>query len=78
MNERKLNNLSLGQFIKEQRLARQITVTEIAKAISVSERTYSQYEDGSSSIYVAHLIALSSVLNIELQTLLDAYLNPEQ
>ncbi|WP_108479102.1 helix-turn-helix domain-containing protein [Providencia alcalifaciens] len=63
--------------MKEQRLARQITVTEIAKAISVSERTYSQYEVGSSSIYVAHLIALSSVLNVELHTLLDAYLNPE-
>lgn len=78
MNERKLNNLSLGQFIKEQRLARQITVTEIAKAISVSERAYSRYEDGSSSIYVGHLIALSSVLDIELRTLLDAYLKPEQ
>ncbi|UBX48411.1 helix-turn-helix domain-containing protein [Providencia alcalifaciens] len=78
MNEIKLNNLSLGQFIKKQRLARQMTVTEIAQAISVSERTYSRYEEGSSSIYVAHLIALSLVLNIELRTLLDAYLNPEQ
>lgn len=78
MNERKPNNLSLGKFIQKERLVRQMTTTEIAQAISVSERVYSHYEEGSVSIYIEHLVALSSILKIDLQLFFDAYLNPEK
>lgn len=76
MNEKKSNNEALGRFIRDTRLSLNMSITDLAKAASMSEKTYSQYEAGITSIYVDHLVIFASVLHLDLNKLFDVYLNP--
>ena len=76
MNEKKSNNEALGRFIKDTRLSLSLSISDLAKAASISEKTYSQYEAGITSIYVDHLIIFASVLRLDLNKLFNVYLNP--
>ncbi len=77
-DEKKLSNETLGKFIKTARLSLDITTTEMAEKASISEITYSKYEEGNLSIYIDHLVVFANILNIDLKTCFDVYISPEK
>lgn len=58
MNDKQSN------FLKERRIVNDLTQHEIAEMIGVSEKTYHNWENGKSRIYVEKVPALCKVLNI--------------
>ena len=50
---------------------------DVAKALNVSQNTYSQYENGVISLTAETLIALSDYFNVSIDYLLDRTDNPE-
>lgn len=74
---KKSGNVALGNFIKKKRLESQVTTQEMSAKLSITEITYLKYEDGSLSIFIDHLVVLSKILNVELNSLFNIYLNPE-
>lgn len=50
---------------------------DIAKALNVSQNTYSQYENGVISLTAEVLIKLSDYYNVSIDYLLDRTNNPE-
>ncbi|ENG4183462.1 helix-turn-helix transcriptional regulator [Providencia rettgeri] len=77
MKKNKVGNIVLGNFIKEKRLESQLTAKQVAELISVSERVYIKYEDGSLSIFIDHLVLLSKVFKVDLKVLFDIYIDAE-
>ncbi|WOC05914.1 helix-turn-helix transcriptional regulator [Providencia sp. PROV024] len=77
MKKNKVGNIVLGNFIKEKRLESQLTTKQVAELISVSERVYIKYEDGSLSIFIDHLVLLSKVFKVDLKVLFDIYIDAE-
>ncbi|MBQ0341996.1 helix-turn-helix transcriptional regulator, partial [Providencia rettgeri] len=59
------------------RIERQITTRKMAELISISEKSYIKYEDGTLSIFIDHLVMLSKILNIDVKTLFDIYVNAQ-
>ncbi|WP_254178926.1 hypothetical protein [Providencia rettgeri] len=49
----------------------------MAELISISEKSYIKYEDGTLSIFIDHLVMLSKILNIDVKTLFDIYVNAQ-
>ncbi|AVL76188.1 MULTISPECIES: helix-turn-helix transcriptional regulator [Providencia] len=77
MKKNKVGNIVLGNFIKEKRLESQLTTKQVAELISVSERVYIKYEDGSLSIFIDHLVLLSKIFKVDLKVLFDIYIDAE-
>ncbi|MEB3134101.1 hypothetical protein VKM53_17195 [Providencia stuartii] len=48
----------------------------MAAALKISERNYIQYEEGSVSIYVEHLMIVSSILDVDIKHLLEVFEKP--
>ncbi|HGV9232916.1 TPA: helix-turn-helix domain-containing protein, partial [Providencia rettgeri] len=61
----------------QKRIERQITTRKMAELISISEKSYIKYEDGTLSIFIDHLVMLSKILNIDVKTLFDIYVNAQ-
>ena len=57
--------------IRELRLDRQATQHEIAKLLSVSQNTYSQYENGVRQIPIDALITLAKYFNVSIDYILN-------
>ncbi|WP_272670630.1 helix-turn-helix domain-containing protein [Providencia sp. PROV147] len=77
MKKNKVGNIVLGNFIKGKRLESQLTTKQAAELISVSERVYIKYEDGSLSIFIDHLVLLSKIFKVDLKVLFDIYIDAE-
>lgn len=77
MYKNNVGNVVLGGFIKQKRIERQITTRKMAELISISEKSYIKYEDGTLSIFIDHLVMLSKILNIDVKTLFDIYVNAQ-
>lgn len=77
MNKSNIGNTILGDFIKQKRISRQITTKEMAKLILISEQSYIKYEEGTLSLYIEHLAMLSKILDVDLKTLFDIYINAQ-
>ncbi|EMB3081141.1 helix-turn-helix transcriptional regulator [Providencia rettgeri] len=77
MKKNKVGNIVLGNFIKEKRLESQLTTKQVAELISVSERVYIKYEDGSLSIFIDHLVLFSKIFKVDLKVLFDIYIDAE-
>lgn len=75
MNKNNVGNVVLGEFIKQKRIEHQITTKKMAELISISEKSYIKYEDGTLSIFIDHLVILSKILNLDVKTLFDTYVN---
>ena len=78
MNEKKLNNEMLGKFIKKTRISLNMTTKDVANAACISESRYVQYENGSISIFIDHLLIFTKIFNIDLKTFFDIYINPDK
>ncbi|BBU95674.1 MULTISPECIES: helix-turn-helix domain-containing protein [Providencia] len=77
MNKNNVGNAVLGKFIKQKRIEHQITTKKMAELISISEKSYIKYEDGSLSIFIEHLMVISNTLNVDVKTLFDTYVNAQ-
>ncbi|ENR5391104.1 helix-turn-helix transcriptional regulator [Providencia rettgeri] len=77
MNKNNVGNVVLGEFIKQKRVEHQITTNKMAELISISEKSYIKYEDGTLSIFIDHLVILSKILNVDVKTLFDTYVNAQ-
>ncbi|ELX8378745.1 helix-turn-helix domain-containing protein [Providencia vermicola] len=70
--------IALGKYIRELRISRRISTLTMATALEISESHYIQYETGTSSIYVEHLVIISSILDIDIKHLLNAFEGAEK
>ncbi|ENU1228808.1 MULTISPECIES: helix-turn-helix domain-containing protein [Providencia] len=77
MNKNNVGNAVLGELIKKKRIEQQITTKKMAELISISEKSYIKYEDGSLPIFIEHLMILSKILNIDIKTFFDTYVNAQ-
>lgn len=77
MNKNNVGNVVLGEFIKQNRIEHQITTKKMAELISISEKSYIKYEDGTLSIFIDHLVILSKILNLDVKALFDTYVNAQ-
>lgn len=65
------------KHLKEIRIDHDIRQKDIAKVLSVSQNTYSQYETGIIPLTADVLIKLSNYYNVSIDYLLDRTDNPE-
>lgn len=55
----------LGLRLKEGRIKRRLTVSEMAKRIAVSARSYQRIESGVGSVGIEHYVHAASLLDID-------------
>ncbi|MBQ0532563.1 helix-turn-helix transcriptional regulator [Providencia rettgeri] len=70
-----MSNKTLGEFIKELRLSKNISTSEIAKNLTISEAEYIKCENGEASIYVDDLKSIVDMLSIKESTLIEKYID---
>lgn len=68
-----MSNKTLGEFIKHLRLSQNISTSEIAKNLTISEVDYIKCENGETSIYVDDLMIIADMLSVEESTLIEKY-----
>ncbi|EMX6285641.1 helix-turn-helix transcriptional regulator [Providencia rettgeri] len=68
-----MSNKTLGEFIKHLRLSQNISTSEIAKNLTISEVDYIKCENGEISIYVDDLMIIADMLSVEESTLIEKY-----
>ncbi|MGF7537227.1 helix-turn-helix transcriptional regulator [Providencia rettgeri] len=68
-----MSNKTLGEFIKHLRLSQNISTSEIAKNLTISEVDYIRCENGEISIYVDDLMIIADMLSVEESTLIEKY-----
>lgn len=68
-----MSNKTLGEFIKHLRLSQNISTSEIAKNLIISEVDYIKCENGEISIYVDDLMIIADMLSVEESTLIEKY-----
>lgn len=78
MKSSKSRGVSLGKYIKQLRTSRRISTTAMAAALKIPESNYIQYESGTLSIYVEHLVIIASLLDVDIRYLLEAFENPKK
>lgn len=78
MKSSKSRGISLGKYIKQLRTSRHISTMTMAATLKISESNYIQYESGTLSIYVEHLVIIASVLDVDIRYLLEAFENPKK
>ncbi len=62
-----------GNFIKKIRIQKNISTSEIAKNLTVSEAEYIRYENGDMSIYIDDLFVIAKILDTDVNYLLNIY-----
>ncbi|MDH2366740.1 MULTISPECIES: helix-turn-helix domain-containing protein [Providencia] len=70
-----MSNKTIGEFIKELRLSKNISTSEIAKNLTISEAEYIKCENGESSIYVDDLKNIAGMLSVKESTLIEKYID---
>ncbi|MGG4608824.1 helix-turn-helix transcriptional regulator [Providencia sp. Me31A] len=75
MNAVKKRNENLGNHIKELRIVRNIPVKVMADKLNIHEKCYIAYECGETSIYADHLMVISKILGVNINKLINFYLN---
>lgn len=70
-----MSNKTIGEFIKQLRLSKNISTSEIAKNLTISEAEYIKCENGESSIYVDDLKNIADVLSVKESTLIEKYID---
>ena len=68
-----MSNKTLGEFIKHLRLSQNISTSEIAKNLTISEVDYIRCENGEISNYVDDLMIIADMLSVEESTLIEKY-----
>ncbi|AFH95744.1 TPA: helix-turn-helix transcriptional regulator [Providencia stuartii] len=76
MKQPNFRGIALGNYIRKLRTSRGISTEAMAAALKISERNYIQYEEGSVSIYVEHLMIVSSILDVDIKHLLEVFEKP--
>lgn len=62
-----------GNFIKQIRIQKNISTSEIAKNLTVSEAEYIRYENGDMPIYIDDLFVIAKILDTDVNYLLNIY-----
>ena len=68
--------MNVYRRIRDLREDRDLTQTQLAKEINVSQRTYSYYENGERTIPPEVLIALAKFYNVSVDYILELSDNP--
>lgn len=68
-----MSNKTIGEFIKHLRITQNISTSEIAKNLTISEAEYIKCENGEASIYVDDLMSIADMLSVEESTLIEKY-----
>ena len=68
-----MSNKTLGEFIKHLRISQNISTSEIAKNLTISEAEYIKCENGEMSIYVDDLKIIADTLSVDELTLIEKY-----
>lgn len=68
-----MSNKTLGEFIKHLRVSQNISTSEIAKNLTISQAEYIKYENGEVSIYIDDLFMIAYILDVSIQELLNVY-----
>ncbi|MEQ4713709.1 helix-turn-helix transcriptional regulator [Providencia alcalifaciens] len=68
-----MSNKTLGEFIKHLRISQNISTSEIAKNLTISEAEYIKRENGEMSIYVDDLKIIADTLSVDELTLIEKY-----
>jgi len=70
-----MSNKIIGEFIKHMRITQNISTSEIAKNLTISEAEYIKCESGEASIYVDDLKNIADMLSVEESTLIKKYID---
>ncbi|EJD6501036.1 helix-turn-helix transcriptional regulator [Providencia rettgeri] len=70
-----MSNKTLGEFIKHLRTSQNISTSEIAKNLTISEAEYIKCENGEMSIYVDDLKIIADTLSVEASALIEKYID---
>ncbi|UFK93461.1 helix-turn-helix domain-containing protein [Providencia rettgeri] len=70
-----MSNKTLGEFIKHLRISQNISTSEIAKNLTISEAEYIKCENGEMSIYVDDLKLIADTLSVDELTLIEKYID---
>ncbi|MBG5894888.1 helix-turn-helix domain-containing protein [Providencia rettgeri] len=68
-----MSNKAIGEFIKQLRLSKNISTSEIAKNLTISEAEYIKCENGEASIYVDDLKIIADMLSVKESELVERY-----
>lgn len=68
-----MSNKTIGEFIKQLRLSKNISTSEIAKNLTISEAEYIKCENGEISVYVDDLMIIADMLSVKESTLIEKY-----
>lgn len=68
-----MSNKTLGEFIKHLRISQNISTSEIAKNLTISDAEYIKCENGEASIYVDDLKNIADMLSVEESELVERY-----
>ncbi|WP_273805006.1 helix-turn-helix domain-containing protein [Providencia rettgeri] len=68
-----MRNKAVGDLIKNKRTTKNISASEIAKNLTISEDKYIQFENGEQSFYIDDITVISHILDISAYELLKAY-----
>ncbi|WP_272658155.1 helix-turn-helix domain-containing protein [Providencia sp. PROV108] len=68
-----MSNKTLGEFIKHLRISKNISTSEIAKNLTISEAEYIKCENGEASIYVDDLKNIADMLSVKESELVERY-----
>lgn len=70
-----MSNKTIGEFIKQLRLSQNISTSDIANNLTISEAEYIKCENGEASIYVDDLKSIADVLSVKESTLIEKYID---
>ncbi|CAG9414734.1 helix-turn-helix domain-containing protein [Providencia alcalifaciens] len=68
-----MNKKILGTFIKQKRIEKNISTSEIANHLTISEAMYIRVENGNDSIYVDDLMTIAEMLGVDEREILKLY-----
>ena len=70
-----MSNRTLGEFIKNLRISLNISTSELAKNLTISEAEYIKCENGEMSIYVDDLVVIADMLGTNKSDLICKYID---
>ncbi|MEY0078140.1 helix-turn-helix domain-containing protein [Providencia rettgeri] len=70
-----MSNKTIGEYIKNLRISQNISTSEIAKNLTISEAEYIKCESGEASIYVDDLKSIAGMLSVKESTLIEKYID---
>ncbi|CAG9416567.1 hypothetical protein NVI2019_GHJFPKLH_01401 [Providencia alcalifaciens] len=68
-----MKNKNLGNFIKQKRIEKNISTSEIVKNLTISEAGYIRIENGDDLVYVDDLMVIAEILGIDVCEALEVY-----